>query len=302
METRSTRSAPAADRAADHRITRRRSTHSLADRQAALGLAAAGRAVLAGRLKPRNLTSSTLDRRSRRQSATSSSPMWPSRSTRKYRPAEALLGGPRLELGQVDRPGRELLQDREQRARPVGALEDDHRRLVVAGRRLDAVAGDDDEAGGVVGVGPRCRWPSRRGRRPWRPPKGRWRPCGRPAQGRRRAGRPRRWTRWPPPPPPGAALAPEERPALRGGHRDAQRRRHAHPAWGRDRFICTPITTSRWISRSVSNARLSTVTVTAPSIEFSTATKPGRPVRPDGGQHLGDGREGRRARAGEVGL
>jgi hypothetical protein len=32
--------------------------------------------------------------------------------------------------------------------------------------------------------------------------------------------------------------------------------------------------TSRWISRSVSNARASTVTVTAPSIEFSMPTNP----------------------------
>src|ERR671911_662567 len=40
------------------------------------------------------------------------------------------------------------------------------------------------------------------------------------------------------------------------------------------KFIRTPITTSRWMSRSVSNARASTVTVTAPSIEFSMPTNP----------------------------
>ena len=54
--------------------------------------------------------------------------------------AEALLGGPGLELGEVDGPGRELLEDGEQRARAVGALEHDDRRLVVAGGRRDAAS------------------------------------------------------------------------------------------------------------------------------------------------------------------
>ena len=48
--------------------------------------------------------------------------------------AEALLGRPRLELGEVDRARRELLEDPEQRARAVRALEAHDRRLVVAGR------------------------------------------------------------------------------------------------------------------------------------------------------------------------
>src|SRR4029450_14008923 len=43
---------------------------------------------------------------------------------------------------------------------------------------------------------------------------------------------------------------------------------------GANRFIWTPITTSRWMSSSVSNANASTVTVTPPSIEFSMPTKP----------------------------
>ncbi len=65
--------------------------------------------------------------------------------------AEVALGGPRLELGDVDRARRELLQDREQRARAVLALEAHDRRLVVTGRRGHAVA-HDHEAGLVLGV------------------------------------------------------------------------------------------------------------------------------------------------------
>ena len=51
-----------------------------------------------------------------------------------------------LQLAQVDATGGELLQDGDQAARHVGALEDDHGRLVVPGWRRDGVAGDDDEA------------------------------------------------------------------------------------------------------------------------------------------------------------
>ena len=47
--------------------------------------------------------------------------------------------------------GRELLEDREQRARAVLALEAHDRRLVVAGRRGDAAA-HEHEAGLVLGV------------------------------------------------------------------------------------------------------------------------------------------------------
>ena len=48
--------------------------------------------------------------------------------------AEAPLGGARLELGEVDRPGRELLQDLEECTRLVLGDERDQRRLVAAGR------------------------------------------------------------------------------------------------------------------------------------------------------------------------
>ena len=65
--------------------------------------------------------------------------------------AEAALRRPRLELREVDRTRRELLEDREQRTRAVLALEADDRRLVVAGRRGDAAA-DEHEAGLVLGM------------------------------------------------------------------------------------------------------------------------------------------------------
>ncbi len=65
--------------------------------------------------------------------------------------AEVALGGPRLELGDVDRARRELLQDREQRTGTVLALEAHDRRLVVTGRRGHAVA-HQHEAGLVLGV------------------------------------------------------------------------------------------------------------------------------------------------------
>ena len=65
--------------------------------------------------------------------------------------AEVALRRARLELGDVDGARRELLQDREQRARAVLALEAHDRRLVVAGRRGNAVA-HDHEAGLVLGV------------------------------------------------------------------------------------------------------------------------------------------------------
>ena len=65
--------------------------------------------------------------------------------------AEVALGRPRLELGDVDGPGRELLEDGEQRAGAVLALEAHDRGLVVPGGSRDAVA-HDHEPGLVLGV------------------------------------------------------------------------------------------------------------------------------------------------------
>ena len=56
------------------------------------------------------------------------------------------------QVRQVDPPGGELLEDRDQAARLVGPLEHDHRRAVVARRRRDAVAGDEHEPGLVARV------------------------------------------------------------------------------------------------------------------------------------------------------
>ena len=60
------------------------------------------------------------------------------------------LGRAAREVRQVDPAGRELLQDRHEAARLVGALVDDERGLVVAGGCRDAVTGHDDEPGLVV--------------------------------------------------------------------------------------------------------------------------------------------------------
>src|SRR5262249_62433887 len=65
--------------------------------------------------------------------------------------AEAALRRSRLELGEVDGAGGELLQDRQQRPRTVLALEAHDTGLVVAGRRRDAVP-YEDEACLVLGV------------------------------------------------------------------------------------------------------------------------------------------------------
>ena len=43
---------------------------------------------------------------------------------------------------------------------------------------------------------------------------------------------------------------------------------------GASRLSCTLMTTSRWMSSEVSKASVSTVTFTAPSMEFSMATNP----------------------------
>src|SRR5215217_1630282 len=57
------------------------------------------------------------------------------------------LGGAADQVRQVDPPGGELLEDRDQAAGLVGPLVHDHRRAVVARRGRDAVAGDEHEPG-----------------------------------------------------------------------------------------------------------------------------------------------------------
>ncbi len=89
--------------------------------------------------------------------------------------AEAPLRRPRLELREVDGTRRELLEDREQRTRPVLALEADDAGLVVAGRRRDAVA--DEHEARLVSGGPRSRWRGRRARRAGRRTRCRSTPC-----------------------------------------------------------------------------------------------------------------------------
>jgi hypothetical protein len=51
-----------------------------------------------------------------------------------------------------------------------------------------------------------------------------------------------------------------------------------------------PMTTSRWMSTSTSKAKVSDVTLTVPSMEFSMATKPRSTARLGGRQHVGHGR------------
>ena len=125
------------------------------------------------------------------------------------------------QLGQVDPPGRELLEDRDQAARLVGPLEDDDRGLVVAGRRGDAVAGDERRSGSGCRGGPRCRRRGRRGRRARRRPRGAMAAVRRVVVPRRRAGPPRRCELAAAARPP-AARAAQERVALGRGHRDRQ--------------------------------------------------------------------------------
>src|SRR5437879_7184697 len=62
------------------------------------------------------------------------------------------LGGAGLELGQVDVPSREVAQDPVQAAGPVAVLEAHDAGLVVAGRGRDTRAGEEDEAGLVLGM------------------------------------------------------------------------------------------------------------------------------------------------------
>ena len=77
---------------------------------------------------------------------------------------------------EVDAPGRELLQDRDEAARLVGALEHDDRGLVVAGRRRARRPGRRPRSGSGCRGGPRCRRPAPRGRRARRRARARWRP------------------------------------------------------------------------------------------------------------------------------
>jgi hypothetical protein len=79
--------------------------------------------------------------------------------------AQSALGRTTLQLRQVDVAGRETTEDAVERAGAVGVLKTDDRGAVVTGRRRDAIASDDDESGGVVRDGPRCRSRARRGRR-----------------------------------------------------------------------------------------------------------------------------------------
>ena len=69
---------------------------------------------------------------------------------KQYSPRPRLVGRDSSFVRLIVR-GRELLQDREQRARPVLALEADDRRLVVTGRRGDPAA-HEHEPGLVLGV------------------------------------------------------------------------------------------------------------------------------------------------------
>ena len=62
------------------------------------------------------------------------------------------LGRAAEQVGQVDPPGGELLQDRDQAARLVGPLVDDEPGAVVARRRRDALPSDEHEPGLVAGV------------------------------------------------------------------------------------------------------------------------------------------------------
>ena len=187
--------------------------------------------------------------------------------------AEAALGRPRLELREVDRAGRELLEDREQRTRAVLALEADDRRLVVTGRRGDARARRARSGSGSRG-GPRSRSRARRGR------------TARPrARCRSRPGRSASTSR-PRTPPRQSSTTRACRPraaswrasrgtarAHAGTTRRSARRPSATPGWAH-RLSDTGRSISRWISSSLSKASVSSVTDTEPSIMFSIGTRP----------------------------
>ena len=190
--------------------------------------------------------------------------------------AEALLGGPGLELVEVDGPGGELLEDGEQRAgrgRPAGR----RRSRSCRGRWAAGTPPRGRRATKRVCSrgGPRCRGPAPRGRRAWRPAgadgrRGRSSLLGQTSRAASAVelaatisdagqvvGQPGRGTgRWRP-----------------GSEHD--RSMSAKPTPGGARGLSwMPRTTSRWMSRSCSKARASMVTLTVPSMEFSMATKP----------------------------
>ncbi len=62
------------------------------------------------------------------------------------------------------------------------------------------------------------------------------------------------------------------------------------------------ITTSRWIRRSASNAEVSSVTLTLPSMSSRSARIPCRPCRRGGGEYAGDGLQRHQIHLGQVGL
>ena len=217
--------------------------------------------------------------------------------------AEGLLGGAGLELGEVDRPGRELLEDRQEGARPgrpAGTPRSSScRGRSAAGSRL----GPPPRSGSGCPGGRRCRRPARRGRRSWRRARGRRRRSGRRPQ-RPRSGPPRRWSWRPPPRRPGSSRANQARhwPAATGKVRT--RRTSASPTpGGAIRLSWMPRTTSRWMRRSCSRARASMVTVTVPSIEFSMPHEAEVELAVvHGGEHLGEGAQRDELLGGQVGL
>ena len=74
--------------------------------------------------------------------------------------AEALLGGPRLELGEVDGPGRELLEDRRAGC-PAGRPAGRRRWWSCRGRSARGCpSGRRPRSGWCSRGGPRCRWPA----------------------------------------------------------------------------------------------------------------------------------------------
>ena len=187
--------------------------------------------------------------------------------------AESLLGRARLELGEVHVAGRELLEDAEQRARAVLALEAHDRRLVVTGGRGHA-ATHEHEAGLVLGmvldVGGEHLEPveiggqrvADRGEvaalRPGDLASGVRGGVRGPGLGGRRAS----WRASP-----GTARS-------RAGNDTTVRTSARATPGGAHRLSDTGRSISRWISSSLSKASVSSVTDTEPSIMFSIGTTP----------------------------
>ena len=104
--------------------------------------------------------------------------------------AEPLLGRTGLELGEVEAAGRELAEDLVQAPRPVGVLETDDPRPIVAGRRRYAVRAATSTNRVWLSSWSSMLGRSRRGRRSSPPAPARWRRCAAGAL-RRRYGPPR---------------------------------------------------------------------------------------------------------------